>query len=284
MNRNKKYYFLFFVTGIIIIFNSCKTTRQTTIALSEMGKIERINAIQHQVSPFNTLSSSLRFSIKPGLKKNTTSANAQLRIIKDQIIQLSLRLPIPFIVTEVARISITPEQIIILDRTNRRYVSETMQSIKEKTSSGFDFDFYSLQALLSNQLFIAGKTSISTEDYPSFNWSEDKYLVKLNHTDNQGVKYIFTTDYTNRILQTEMYKDKKEGNLNWMYKDFGLASNNRLFPMKMTMELTVPDDLVTLNLSFINVDVDTTFELDTTIPDRFQPIEFEQIMKLIQSF
>jgi len=280
MKRCKKFgYFLLFA-GIILFFNGCKTSRSTTsIALSKMGKEERIESIQYQSIPFNTLSSSLRFSIKPGMKKNATTVNAQLRIIKDQIIQLSLR--IPFLGTEVARISITPEQVIIIDRFNKRYVSESMQTLKERTS--FDFDFYSLQALFTNQLFIAGKSSISLNDYNSFNWDEDKFLVKLNNTDNQGIHYNFVSDFTNRIIQTEMYKNKEDANVNWSYKDFGLASNNRLFPMKMTMELTVPNDLVTMNLTFNAVDIDADFKLDTTIPDSYQPMEIEQIIKLIHS-
>jgi len=281
MNRIKKYGRLFLLTGMIVFFIGCKTTRQTAaIALSEAGKEKRIESIQYQEIPFRTLSSSLRFSIKPGLKKNTTSTNAQLRIIKDQIIRLSIRMPI--LGTEIARISITPEQIIILDRTNRRYVAESMQTIKEKTA--FDLDFYSLQALITNRLFIPGKSSFTREDYNSFKWSEDKYFIRLNNIDNQGINYDFTGDYTNRIIQTEMYKDKKETHLNWVYKDFGLASNNRLFPLRMTMELTVPNDLITLNLTFNNVDIDTDFEVDTTIPGNYQPVTIEQIIKFIQSF
>ncbi|MCL1934226.1 MAG: DUF4292 domain-containing protein [Candidatus Azobacteroides sp.] len=281
MNRNRKYNCALLLTGMIILFGGCKTTHPVaTVALSEMGKEERIKSIQYQAIPFNTLSSSLRFSIKPGMKKSTVSANAQLRIIKDKIIQLSLRIPI--LGTEVARINITPEQITIIDRHNKRYVSESMQTIKSKAT--FDFDFYNLQALITNQLFIAGKSSISSNDYNTFRWNEDKFFVRLNNSDNQGINYDFISDYSNRIIQTEMYKDKKETNMNWLYKDFGLASNNRLFPMKMTMELTVPNDLITLNLTFNTVDIDTYFEPDTTIPNGYQPIEIEQIIKLIQSF
>jgi len=281
MNRNKKCSRLLFLIGMIVFFGGCKTTRPTaSIALSEMGMEERIKSIQYQVIPFKTLSSSLRFSIKPGLKKSTTSSNAQLRIIKDRIIQLSLRIPI--LGTEVARISITPEQVLIIDRINKRYVSESMQTVKAKTS--FDFDFYSLQALFTNQLFIAGKSSITPTDYKAFNQNTDKSFVRLNTTDSQGIHYDFTGDSDNRIIQTEMYKNKKDINMNWLYKDFGLASNNRQFPMKMTMELTIPNDLITLNLTFNNVDIDTDFELNTEIPDRYQSVEIEQIIKLIQSF
>jgi len=280
MKLNKKIGYLFLLAGIVIFFSGCKTSRHTTsaTALSVMEKEERIESIQYQSIPFNTLSSSLRFSIKPGLKKNTTTANALLRIVKDKIIQLSLR--IPFLGTEVARISITPEQIIIIDRSNKRYFSESIQTLKQTTS--FDFDFYNLQALFTNQLFIAGKSSVAPEDYKSFNWSEDKFFVRLNNKDNQGINYDFVSDFTNRIIQTEM--NKKNIDMNWTYKDFGLASNNHSFPMKMTMELTVPNDLITLNLTFNNVDIDTDFELDTTIPNRYQRIELEQVTKLIQSF
>jgi len=282
MNPNKKVKYSLFLAGILIFFSGCKTSRQASsaTALSKMEKVERIELIQNQTIPFNTLSSSLRFSFKQEAKKNTVSANAQLRIIKDQIIQISLR--IPFLGTEIARISITPDQIIIIDRANKRYVSESIETLKQKTS--FDFDFYNLQALFTNQMFIAGKSSIAPDDYNAFNWNEDNYFVRLSNVDNQGIHYDFVSDFTNRIVQTEMYKDKKSADMNWMYKDFGLASNNRPFPMKMTMELTVPNDLITLNLAFNSVDIDTDFKLDTTIPGNYQRIEFDQIVKLIQSF
>jgi hypothetical protein len=266
---------------MIILFSGCKTTRQTaaTVALSKMNKDERIEAVQNLYVPFNTLSSPLRFTFRSKKRKSSTSANAQLRIIKDQVIQLSVR--IPLLGTEVARISITPDQVIIIDRINKRYVSEPIQKLKEITA--FDFDFYSLQALFTNQLFIAGKPSITPPDYKTFNRSEDKFYFKLKNKDTQGINYDFTGDYTNRIIQTEMYKDKAKANVNWQYKDFGLTSNNRLFPMQMTLELTVPDDLITLNLTLNNVDINTDFNLDTTIPKGYQQVEPEQIIKMIQS-
>jgi len=282
MNQNRKYACLLFFAGIIVFFSGCKTTRPAAVTgtLSKMEKEERIGFIQNGAVPFNTLSSSLRFSVKPGLKKSATSANARLQIVKDKVIRLSLRIPI--LGTEAALISITPEQIIIIDRINKQYVSESIEKFQQITK--FDFDFYNLQALFTNQLFIPGKSSIASEDYNTFNWSEDQFFVKLNTTDNQGIHYDFTGNADNRIIQTEMYKNKKEVNMNWLYNDFGSTSNNRSFPMKMTMELTVPNDLITLNLTFNNVDIDTDFDWDTSIPARYQQVEFEQVVKLIRSF
>jgi len=137
--------------------------------------------------------------------------------------------------------------------------------------------------LFTNQLFIAGKSSIAAEDFKTFNWSEDKFFTRLNHTDNQGIHYDFVSDFSNRIIQTDIYKNRAKTQLNWQYRDFGLASNSRSFPMKMTAELTLPNDLITLNLTFNNVDFDSNFELDTSIPNRYQPIGMEQIIKLFQT-
>ena len=280
MKSNKKIFSLLFLAGIIILFNACKTSRQTTasVALTKMNNLERIESIKYQATSFNTLSSSLRFSMKPGTDKSATSANAQLRIIKDKAIQLSVRMPI---LGEVARIAITPEQILFINRLQRQYVSENIQSLKKITE--FDFDFYSLQALLTNQLFIAGKQSVFQDNYSNFILSEDEFFVKLNNKDSQGINYIFTSDFTNRIIKTEMYKNKDEANLNWVYNDFGLTSNNRLFPMKMTMEVTVPKNVMTLDMTFNNVDIDAAFEIDTSIPNNYQPVALEQIIKLLQS-
>ena len=280
MKRNKKLQYIFFLAGIIFLSVGCKTTRQTASgALTEMNKEERIEAIQNQSVSFNTLSSSLRFSYKSKKKNNNASANALLRIVKDRIIQLSVR--IPLLGTEIARISIMPDQIIIIDRMNKRYVSEPVQKLKETVS--FDFDFYGLQALFTNQLFIAGKSSVSPADYKTFRRSDDKFYSKLNNTDSQGINYVFTGDYTNRIIQTEMYKDKSKADVNWQYKDFGLTSNSMSFPMQMTVELTVPNDLFTLNLALNNVDIDSDFNLDTSIPKGYQQVEMQQIIKMIQS-
>jgi hypothetical protein len=266
---------------MLILVGGCKTSHPAgPVTLAKMGKEERIESLQYQSPRYNTLLSSLKFNMKPGMKKNAMSANAQLKIIKDKAIQLSVRIPV--LGTEIARMTITPEQITIIDRSNKRYVSESMETLQRLTS--FDFDFYSLQALFTNQLFIAGKSALAKEDYPAFQWTESEFFVTLNHTDRQGIRYDFTSDFSNRVIRTEMYKNKSETNMQWVYRDFLPASDNRLFPMKMSMELAVPDDLITLNLAFNHVNIDADFEIDAAIPDKYQPVGIEQIIRLIQSF
>ncbi|GHV33692.1 hypothetical protein FACS1894177_09930 [Bacteroidia bacterium] len=172
--------------------------------------------------------------------------------------------------------------MIIVDRINKMYFAESMENLKKRFP--FDFDFYSLQSLFTNQLFIAGKQELTPDDYTSFNYREDEFSATLNQKDSRGIVYDFTSDYSHRILKTEVYKSNKEVDMNWNYSDFGRTSNNRLFPMKMSMTLIIPDDLISMNLNFSSVDIDALFELKTDIPQKYKPIDLDQAVKLIQSF
>ena len=280
MKRRNKFIALVLFLGIAVLLSSCKTSRQTKqIALSKQTMEERVELILNQALPYSTFSGNLRFSIKPGMNRGNITTDAQLRIIKDEMIQLSLRIPI--LGTEAARVNISPDQVIIIDRINRMYFAESMENLKKRFP--FDFNFYSLQSLFTNQLFIAGKQELMRDDYTSFNYWEDEFSAILSQKDSRGIIYDFTSDYSHRILKTEVYNSNKAMDMNWDYSDFGRTSNNRLFPMKMNVALTTPKDLVSMNLNFSSVDIDTPFELKAEIPPKYKPINLDQIIKFIQS-
>jgi hypothetical protein len=279
MKRKNKYILPLLFAGILLLAASCKTGKETgQIVLAKTSKEERINLLRYQSVPYKTFSSSLHFSFKTGKKGKGISADAQLKIVKDKALQLSAR----FMGFEVARVNITPSQVTIIDRIHKQYFSESMELLQ--SYAPFDFDYYSLQSLFTNQLFIAGKQAIAPEDYASFRLTEDDFSVIINNTDSRGINYDFTSDYTHRILKTEMYKNRQDAEMKWSYRDFGLTSDKKLFPMKMDMALTIPRELITLNLSFSSVNIDNEFELETNIPSKYERVHINQLDDLIQSF
>ena len=281
MKRKNKYITWVLCLGLAAFASSCRTSRQVQpVALTEHTVEERVGLIVNRSIPYRTFSSSLRFGFKPGVNRDGITVDAQLRILKDEMIQLSLRIPI--LGTEAARINISPDKILIVDRMNKMYFTESMENLKKHLP--FDFDYYSLQSLFTNRLFIAGKQEVTPGDYASFDYREDEFSAVLSWQDSRGIVYGFTGDYSHRILKTEVYKTGKAVNMQWDYADFRQTSGNRLFPMKMSMALTVPDNLISMNLNFSSVDIDTAFELKMDIPSKYKPIDINQIIKLIQSF
>lgn len=259
---------------------SCKTGKETaTVALSTMTKEERLSSILRSGVPYHHLSSNLKLSIRTGKKNQTTSVDAQLRIIKEEAIQLSLR--IPLLGSEAFRIVITPDKILIIDRINKHYLWENLQDIQSQLP--FDFDYYSLEALLTNRLFITGKKDISPSDYPAFQIQEDKFQVTLSCTDRQNITYNFTSDYSNRIQAIRMERKQGESHLQGTYTDWGLTSNKRTFPMTMDWQLNTPEEIHKVNFTHKFVDVDTDFSIDTTIPNKYRQVTLLQVISLIKS-
>jgi hypothetical protein len=137
--------------------------------------------------------------------------------------------------------------------------------------------------LFTNQLFIAGKQALTPDDYVSFDYREDEFSATLNQKDSRGMSYDFVSDYSHRILKTEVYGNHKEVDMMWNYSDFGQTSGNRLFPMKMNMTLTIPNNSISMTLNFSTVDIDASFELKAEIPQKYRQIDLDQAIKLLKN-
>jgi hypothetical protein len=167
--------------------------------------------------------------------------------------------------------------MVIVDRINKEYLNESMENIKKDLP--FDFDFYSFQALLSNQLYIAGKDKMNVEDYSSLQIEEDAYSVYIKNTDKYNTEYSFTSDYTHRILSSRIYKKEWNSGISCRYENFGLTNNKRLFPMNIKLEMKFPDDVMLTELTFKQIDIDTRFEINADFPAKYQRVSLENIIK-----
>jgi len=277
----KNNYFKILTALLIFAITSCKSVEKTATtgqtALAKASKSERIALLQANNFSFNTVSAPLKLSIKEGETSKTTSLNAVLKIIEGQQIQLSLRIPI--LGSEAARLCFTPTQALMIDRINKRYFSDSMENLKLR--SGVDFDFYTLQALFANRLFITGKSAFSKDDYQSFTLNETDFTAKLQYADSKNVNYSFTSDWTNKIISSNISKRNTELACN--YSDFRQTADNQLFPMKMELSLQTDNDLFFLAFDYSEITVNQDFTLDMEIPRNYIQITLDQMIEMIKS-
>lgn len=281
MNNCKKIIILL-LTGILLGGYSCKSTKETAVvALQKMSKGERLNTIISSELQYRTFSSNLKFAIRTGKQKKEVAVDAQLRIIKNEAIQLSLR--IPLLGNEAFKIVITPDRVLVIDRLNKQYLSESTKDIQAQAP--FDFDYYSFEALLTNRLFIAGKKEITPENYATFKVQESDFLVNLINTDTHGIQYDFMSDYSHRIQLTQMNWKKRQSHLQCKYSDWGFASNRNHFPLSIELTLDVPNDTCKVNLSFKSIEINTDFRIDLNAPNpvKYQQITLQQVIELIEN-
>ena len=112
-------------------------------------------------------------------------------------VQISLLMPI--IRTEVARIEVTPSELLFVDRMNKRFVRATKSELKEILSKNVEFS--QLEKLLTDASRPGGKTELSGKDLgiPKL----EKAKVQLYEFSTKEV-LITPTELTSRYRQVSL--------------------------------------------------------------------------------
>ena len=261
---------------IVFIFSlsGCKSSKK--VAVSERGsektQKEFFTQMQEQAFQFETLTA--RLNVDLDLPGNTMSSRVDLKMIKDSAFQLSV---VPFLGIEVFRAEISVDSVKILDRMNKRYVAENYANLKGQTP--IEFNFYNLQALLTNQLFLPGQKEIKPKQYSRFQLTQEGSAAEIQVKDAIGLLYTFMADGEEKILSTRVTDSSEHYALQWNYLSFR-QTEGQFFPMKMDIQLQkdgVSQGGIVLNFSRMQTNVPV--KMDFSIPSKYTRITLAQIMK-----
>ncbi len=262
---------------LIIGVYSCKSTKRITqadSALEDKTSSELFKDILFKGLEYKTFSSKLNMTISTGTK--TLSSKGSLRIVNNEAILLSVQ---PLFGIEMFRLYVEPEHIIILDRMNKRYVKESFEDIKGKNPVGFNF--YTLQSLFTNNLFIPEKSSVSLKDYKTFRYSEGENNYILAARDKKSnIDYTFSINGNDQITLTELNMPANQYSLQWNYDQFTLM-NNLFFPYEMKIVASTQKRNLKTNISLSSISLNESLSLDTSIPDSYTKVELKDVLKML---
>lgn len=280
MKQLNKYLLVIYLLLPLCFLHSCKSPKlASTGTLTKMSVEQRIHSVVESAVDYKTFTSNITLSLTNNHNKRSQAIDGQLKMVKDEAIQLSLKMPI--LGSELFRMTISHDRIIVVDRMNKQYFTSSIEELKSKSS--FDFNYYNLQALFSNHLFISGKQGIETSDYPSFEVREDDYFAFLDYKDAQDISYLFTADNSNRIQKTVMTMPESDLNLEWEYSEFKATSGNKYFPTKSLLKVQLPDKEIKVNINYKSIELDKNFNIDYNIPQKYNQINTEQLIQIIRS-
>ena len=262
---------------LIIGVYSCKSTKRITqadSALEDKTSSELFKDILFKGLEYKTFSSKLNMTISTGTK--TLSSKGSLRIVNNEAILLSVQ---PLFGIEMFRLYVEPEHIIILDRMNKRYVKESFEDIKGKNPVGFNF--YTLQSLFTNNLFIPEKSSVSLKDYKTFRYSEgENNYILAAHDKKSNIDYTFSINGNDQITLTELNMPANQYSLQWNYDQFTLM-NNLFFPYEMKIVASTQKRNLKTNISLSSISLNESLSLDTSIPDSYTKVELKDVLKML---
>ena len=167
---------------IAVVLAGCKSSKHLTTTVPEV------------TAPSN-LASKLQLTIPS--KNGSMSVGGTMKMKSHERVQISLLMPI--IRTEVARIEVTPSELLFVDRMNKRFVRATKSELKEILSKNVEFS--QLEKLLTDASRPGGKTELSGKDLgiPKL----EKAKVQLYEFSTKEVS-ITPTELTSRYRQVSL--------------------------------------------------------------------------------
>ncbi|EKU90630.1 DUF4292 domain-containing protein [Bacteroides oleiciplenus] len=133
---------LLLLLSLVVGLSGCKTSRKATSSLGES----------------RYLSSKVQLTIPT--KDGSITVSGTMKLISGERMQLSFLMPI--IRSEIARLEITPDDVLVIDRMGKRYVQASRKELKDILPKKADFAH--LEKMLFDASKPGGKTSLTGKE------------------------------------------------------------------------------------------------------------------------
>lgn len=273
LNTVFKSLLLVFFTLAFIACGSKKEGADIGGKLEKKTKNELISDVINSELKYTTISGKMDIELIPANSKKRVKTGSFVKLIRDSILQISIR---PFLGVEAFRISLTPDSAYMIDRYNKKYAVEAIDNL-QKTSGAF-FNFYNLQALLTNSLFLPGEKSVEADNYRLYDIgvASDMYLAKTK--DKSGILYNFAIDGSDRIASTLIFSTNNSFTLQWAYKDF-IKDGSYVYPTTMEANIGTQKLRLDTKISFPKVDINKNIDVENSVPRKYEKASVGEIIK-----
>ena len=184
--------------------------------------------------------SNLSFTINNGRKDITVPGILHMR--KDEVIRLQLL--IPLLRSEVGRIEFTKDYVLFIDRIHKQYVKASYDEVGFLRDNGINF--YTLQALFWNQLFIPRQQRVAEADMSKFSvdskrWEVDGSAHIRLKDGKMSYDWVIPAEYRYIYNTLITYKSSTHGTseLSWLYRDFK-PFGSKMFPATHSVTIKTP--------------------------------------------
>ncbi|MGN0220874.1 MAG: DUF4292 domain-containing protein [Prevotella sp.] len=266
-----------------LMMGACKSSKSlqkdvVTAPVSTTTGQERLEKLNQNKLSQQFLTSKIKFKAVMG--NHDVALTGNLKMKRNDVIRLQL---MAFGFVEAARLEFTPEYVLIVDRMNKQYLKVPYNYIDFLRNSGINF--YTLQALFWNELFVPGEKGIENGQLGQYSTSTvDDQLVVALEREPMSYKWLADKDASHIKMANILYTDKYRGNsqLNWDYQNFE-TSNGLAFPMKQIVRLLLPKTTVEITLTLNYLGKDEDWETRTTLSDKYRQVMLDDLMRRILS-
>jgi hypothetical protein len=265
---------------VAALLSACGTKRSSVAADGALVKKSQTSLIADVVAnglKYETISGKMDLELLPAGAKSGLKTGAYVKLIHDSILQLSIR---PFLGMEVLRLSITPDSLLVVDRMNKKYAAEDINSLRQ--SHGAYFNYYNLQALLTNSLFLPGKRQVDDSSYGLFDVDGTDDMCLLRTADRSGILYNFAVNSSDRIASTLILSPEKNYTLQWSYSSFVQEKESGyVYPTQMQANADINRRRFDLRISYSKLDINARLSMDNSIPGKYVKVPLSELFNAL---
>lgn len=266
--------FAWFLTGIY----SCKTLHK-----AEVPKIKEIRKPLDKTAPdlqqlisdnsFKAKTLTAKAAVKSVIGDQETSFNINLRIYTDSIIWISIT---PLLGIEVARVMVTRDTVMFIDRLNKKYSVSGFQYLNEMLQVNVDFDI--IQGVLTGNLFAYKKNKFNSvyieEQYYILSTLSKRNLKRsLEDRDFNKpiVQDLWVNDSTYRVTRLNVEDQRRNKTLLTDYSDHR-QTDGGLFPFKSKTVIQA-DKILKVDIEYSKINLNNEIEFPFNIPAGYEKIQ-----------
>ena len=231
-------------------------------------------------APAKFITSKVKFTVETGNQDITLTGNLKMK--RDDVIRLQL---MAFGFVEAARIEFTKEYVLIMDRINKQYIMVPYFQVDFLRNSGLNF--YSLQALFWNELFLPNRANLTEEDMKKFNASSDSGDAIVSFEDEK-MSYNWLVSEKDasikmaNIMYRSKYKAEDNAQVNWDYQNFQVVDKQQ-FPTDMHVTITTSEREVKVGLKLSYLGNESEWETRTEVSNKYREVKIDEMLKRFMS-
>ena len=255
-----------------------------SVDTSTLKKLDYVRKVYSNATDSKNLVSKIDFTID-GMGKNI-SVDGKLYMRKDEVIRIVLA---PFGIMEVGRLEFTPDYVLVIDRMHKQYVKATYNDLSFLKNNGLNF--YSLQALFWNELFLPGTDKLTDKQLDNFDAEISSGAKRKVTVKSGGLNFEWdTTSATGRIDAANVtygIGTANASNASWKYDTFSTLGS-KMFPANQTISFASKavksNSTMKVNVRMKKLTTDSKWEAHSTVSDEYTKVSAEEALKKIMQF
>lgn len=265
-----------YIVCLVVLVSACGTSRHAE-RVPMIGGLKGEEYQEKVVANFpqwNCVTGKVALNLSAESGKNM-KVSATLRMKKGEVIQLSVA---PLLGIEVARLEISPERILAVDRLHKQYVELSFGELNRMAN--LDLSFNMLQSLFLNEIFLPGKETVEVSDLRRFRMTSDGDRALWEVKDSKKLACRFWTTADRGWLETTSVALAGTAYaLEWTYSDFSKLGPG-YFPQHILAELQGTGNKYSLDMRLSRMSVNEDWETRTELSSKYKKMELVTLLKM----